>query len=269
MAVAAFLECGWRVVAGVRDPDAARSVLGVNDNLLVVRMDVRDADEVIGGVRLAEEFAGGALMSVVANAGHAALGAHEEADIAVAQAMFDTNFFGAARVTQSALPAMREAGRGSVIFISSIGARMPIPMIGYYQATKAAMGMMAECLAVEMRPFGVRVALIEPGAVTTEFGKSTVPMGAAVAGEGPYAPLMAEVRRAVPALRTRFPLSGEAVAQITLAAASDPAWPFRTVLGEDSAETDEMRANAGSDEVFQEHMLEFLGVEWPKIPPPA
>lgn len=269
MSVAAFLDAGWKVVAGVRDLEAAHAALGANDDLLVVRMDVRDADEVRNGVRRAEEFAGGALTCVVANAGHAALGAHEEADLDVAQAMFDTNFFGAARVTQAALPAMREAGRGSVIFISSIGARMPIPMIGFYQATKAAMGMMAECLAVEMRPFGVRVALIEPGAVTTEFGKSTVPMGAAVVGEGPYAPLMAEVRRAVPALRTRFPLSGEAVAQIALAAATDAGWPFRTVLGEDSAETDEMRANADSDEIFQEHMLEFLGVEWPKVPPPV
>jgi NAD(P)-dependent dehydrogenase (short-subunit alcohol dehydrogenase family) len=269
MSVAAFLEAGWRVVAGVRDLDAAGVALGEHDNLLVVRMDVRDAGEVIDGVKRAEEFAGGALNSVVANAGHAALGAHEEADLDVAQAMFDTNFFGAARVVQAALPAMREAGRGSLIFISSIGARMPIPMLGFYQATKAAMGMMAECLAVETRPFGVRVALIEPGAVTTEFGKSTVPMGAAVAGEGPYAPLLAEVRRAVPALRTRFPLSGEAVAQITLAAASEAGWGFRTVLGEDSAETDEMRTNAESDEVFQDHMLAFLGVEWPKVPPPA
>jgi NAD(P)-dependent dehydrogenase (short-subunit alcohol dehydrogenase family) len=269
LSVAAFLGAGWKVVAGVRDLDAARGALGADERLLIVRMDVRNDDEVSRGVRQAEEFAGGALASVVANAGHAALGAHEEADLGVARDMFDTNLFGAARVTQAALPAMREAGRGSVIFISSIGARMPIPMIGFYQGTKAAMGMMAECLAVEMRPFGVRVAIIEPGAVTTEFGKSTVPMGAAVAGKGPYAPLMAEVRRAVPALRTRFPLSAEAVAQVALAAASKADWPFRTVMGEDSAATDEMRDHAESDEVFQKHLLEFLGVEWPKVPPPA
>lgn len=265
--MAAFLDAGWGVVAGVRDAAAAAESLGAHADLVVVPMDVRDTDEVRAAVRQAEEFAGGALGCVVANAGHAALGAHEEADLDVVRAMFETNLFGAARVTQAALPAMRAAGRGSVVFVSSIGARMPIPLLGFYQASKAGMGAMAEALAVELRPFGVRVAVVEPGAVLTEFGRSTVPMGPAAAGEGPYAPLMAEVRRAVPQLRARFPLPAEAVAAVIVAAASDPRWPFRTVLGEDAAISDEMRGET-DDERFQHHLLEFLGVEWPRAVPP-
>jgi NAD(P)-dependent dehydrogenase (short-subunit alcohol dehydrogenase family) len=266
--VRVFLDAGWKVVAGVRDVATASAALGDHANLLVVPMDVRDADAVREGVARGEEFAGGALMCVVANAGHAALGAHEEIDLDVVRDMFDTNVFGAARVVQAALPSMRQAGRGSAVFVSSIGARAPIPLIGFYQASKSAMGMIAETLAVEMRGFGVRVALVEPGAVVGEFGKSTVPMGPAVMGEGPYAPLMAEVRRAVPELRTRFPMAGEAVAAVIVAAASDPAWPFRTVMGEDSADMDAMRAGA-RDEDFQDHLLEFLGVDWPRVDPPA
>lgn len=266
--VTALLDAGWRVVAGVRDVPSAIERFGAREGLLAVRMDVRDDDEVRAGVAEAEELAGGALTCVVLNAGHAVLGAHEETDLDVVRDMFETNLFGAARVTQAALPAMRAAGRGVMVFVSSIGARMPIPLLGFYQASKAGMGMIAEALAVELRPFGVRVAIVEPGAIVTEFGRSTVLTGAATAGEGPYAALAAEVRRAVPQLRERFPMGPEEVAHAIVGAASDPAWPFRTVLGDDALISDRLRRER-ADEAFQDGLVEFLGIDWPRAAPAA
>jgi NAD(P)-dependent dehydrogenase (short-subunit alcohol dehydrogenase family) len=266
--VTALLDAGWRVVAGVRDVPSAIERFRAREGLLAVRMDVRDDDEVRAGVAEAEEFAGGALACVVLNAGHAVLGAHEETDLDVVRDMFETNLFGATRVTQAALPAMRVARRGVMVFVSSIGARMPIPLLGFYQASKAGMGMIAEALALELRPFGVRVAIVEPGAIVTEFGRSTVLTGAAAVGEGPYAALAAEVRRAVPQLRERFPMGPEEVARAIVGAASDPAWPFRTVLGGDAEVSDRLRRER-ADEAFQDGLVEFLGIDWPRATPAA
>ena len=194
--VHAFLGAGWRVVAGVRDVAAAREGLGAHPGLEVVPMDVTDAAAVRAGVARAEELAGGAVGCLVLNAGYALMGAVEDADLDEARAMFDTDLFGAARVAQAAVPAMREAGRGCVVVVSSISARQAIPLLGYYQAAKAGLSALAESLSIEMRPFGVRVALLEPGAIATEFAMSTRRTGAAPRGEGPYAGVLAGVRDA-------------------------------------------------------------------------
>ncbi len=118
-------------MAGVRDVAAAEEAYDGRPNVHVVHLDVTDPESVRSGVAAAEEYAGGALTCLVSNAGYAVLGAVEDADMDEVRAMFDTNFFGAAAVVQAALPAMREAGRGSVVFVSSIGARIANPLLGH------------------------------------------------------------------------------------------------------------------------------------------
>jgi len=265
--VHAFLDAGWQAVAGVRDVASAKEGLGYRPGLRVVEMDVTDAHQVHDGVARAEEHAGGSLGCVVCNAGYALLGAVEETDLDMARAMFETNLYGAAAVAQAALPAMRKAGRGVVVFVSSIAARMPIPLLGFYQASKAGMGAIAEALAVELRPFGVRVALVEPGAIVTEFGRSTRLSGpATTSGEGPYADLAGGVRAAVRGLRERFPLAPEDVAATVVAAATDASRPFRTVMGGDSHHVEEARQRQ-PDGLFQDTLVEFLDLDWPRHAP--
>ena len=151
----------------------------------MTRLDVTEAASVREGVAAAEEWAGGALGCLVSNAGYAVLGAIEEVDLDEVRRMFETNLFGAAAVIQAALPAMREAGGGSLVFVSSIGARISNPLLGMYHASKWGMSAMAEALAVECRPFGIRVTTLEPGMVDTDFPRATRAHGAGARGRGP------------------------------------------------------------------------------------
>lgn len=266
-----FSDSAWSVVAGVRDVAAAEEAYAGRDNVHVVHLDVRDLASVRAGVAAAEEIAGGALTCLVSNAGYAVLGAVEDADLEVVREMFDTNFFGAAAVVQAALPAMREAGRGSVVFVSSIGARLSNPLLGMYHASKYALSAMAEALAVECRPFGIRVVTIEPGMVDTDFPKATRPTGALSRGEGPYLPLLAGLRGGFAAWRERNPTHPDVIAMPVLAAAESPEGPFRIPVGDDAMLLGRARETTIDDAAWQEELLGFLQIDWPRRPaaPPA
>ena len=266
-----FSESGWRVVAGVRDVAAAEEAYAGRASVLVTHLDVTDPGSVRDGVAAAHEHAGGALSCLVSNAGYAVLGAVEDADMAEVRTMFDTNFFGAAAVVQAVLPGMREAGRGSVVFVSSIGARLSNPLLGMYHASKYALSAMAEALAVECRPFGIHVATIEPGMVDTDFPKATRPTGALARGEGPYLPLLADLRTGFGAWRERNPTSPDAIAMPVLAAAENPDTPFRIPVGEDAMLLGRARETTTDDAAWQDELLAFLSIDWPRRPaaPPA
>ena len=266
-----FSESGWQVVAGVRDVPAAEEAFRDRAGVRITHLDVTDPASVRSGVAAAEEHAGGALACVVSNAGYAVLGAVEDADMAEVRAMFDTNFFGAAAVVQAAIPAMREAGRGSIVFVSSIGARISNPLLGMYHASKYALSGMAEALAVELRAFGIHVATIEPGMVDTDFPKATRPTGALARGEGPYLPLLAELRKGFGEWRERNPTSPDAIAMPVLAAAENPEGPFRIPVGEDAMLLGRARETTTDDAAWQDELLSFLSIDWPRraaAPPP-
>ena len=129
----AFVEAGWRVVAGMRDPAGATDAPGRD----VVRLDVTDPASVRDAVGAAHEIAGGALDCVVNNAGWALFGAVEDVDLAIARREFETNLFGALAVIQAALPAMRRAGSGVVVGVSSLAGRIPVPTLRDVQRVEA------------------------------------------------------------------------------------------------------------------------------------
>ena len=270
-AVELFDHAGWRVTAGVRDTAAAEEAFAGRERVRVAHLDVLDPESVRAGVAAAEEHAGGALECVVSNAGYAVLGAVEDADLDEVRRMFDTNFFGAASVLQAALPAMREARRGSVVIVSSIGARISNPLLGMYHASKYALSAMAEALAVECRPFGVRVVTIEPGMVDTDFPSATRVTGALARGEGPYLPLLAELRAGFGAWRERNPTPPELIATQVLVAAESREGPFRVPVGEDAQMLGRARETTTDDAAWQEELLAFLQIQWPKraAPPPS
>lgn len=122
-------------------------------------------------VRSAVEFVAqreGRLDAVVNNAGFAAAGAIEETSLEEARAQFETNFFGVIRVCRAVLPYMRQQGSGCIINIASVAGRIGIPFHGLYSASKFALEGMTEALRIEVRPFGIRVALVEPGSFRTQ-----------------------------------------------------------------------------------------------------
>src|SRR2546430_11248942 len=97
------------------------------------------------------------------------VGAIEETSLEQAQRLFDVNFFGAVRMTQAVLPAMRARKSGRIVFVSSVLGFLPAPFMGFYAASKHALEGLAESLDHETRTLGIRVALVEPGYTRTNF----------------------------------------------------------------------------------------------------
>lgn len=115
----------------------------------------------------------GRLDVLINNAGYALTGAAEETSLAEAKAQFETNFWGAVRVVNAALPAMRAARAGKIIIIGSLAGLLAIPFGAFYSATKFALEGYAEALWHELRPFGIHVTLVEPEFVRTRLGEAS------------------------------------------------------------------------------------------------
>lgn len=149
---------GHRVIATARRP-------GDLDDLPVdqrLRLDVTDQKSVDEALRAAGE-----VDVLVSNAGATIRGPLEAVPISEVEALFQLNTLGPLRLAQGLLPAMRERGSGRLVFMSSIQGRLTLPIIGPYGASKWALEALAETLAVETRPFGIKVSLIQPGALST------------------------------------------------------------------------------------------------------
>ena len=111
---------------------------------------------------------------LVNNAGYVLFGALEDLSIEEIKAQFETNFFGAIRVTQQVLPIMRKQRSGTIVNISSVGSRIGIPDPSAYHSTKFALEGLSESISYELEPFGIRVVLIEPGFIRTNIMNSSV-----------------------------------------------------------------------------------------------
>jgi len=152
---------GWTVVGASRrgtSPGAWQPLV----------MDVDDDESVAHGMAgvVAEH---GRLDAVVACAGWGLAGAVEQTPITDARDQLETNFWGAVRVVQAALPTFRTSGGGRVVLVSSIGGVLGIPFQAFYSASKFAMEGYGEALAYEVAPFGIHVTLVQPGNVRTDF----------------------------------------------------------------------------------------------------
>ena len=159
----ALQNAGYRVF-GTSRRAATRRIDGVT----MLTCDVTDDASV---TKLVEGVldAAGRIDLLVNNAGVGVVGGAEESSVAQAQALFDVNVFGILRVTNAALPAMRRQGKGRIINLSSILGLIPSPYGALYAATKHAIEGYSESLDHELRAFGIRVALVEPGYTRTPF----------------------------------------------------------------------------------------------------
>jgi NAD(P)-dependent dehydrogenase (short-subunit alcohol dehydrogenase family) len=223
------LERGWCVAATARRPEIVP--LPPQDGLLTLRMDVTEEASIEAAVADAEARFGG-LDAIVNNAGMAYFGPAEEIPGEALRIEFETNFFGAVAVTRAALPGMRAQGRGQLVFVSSDWGRTGIPCFSGYCASKHAMEGWAESLSHEVRPFGIGVTLVEPGAYATGF-QSTEPRPRPP--ESPYDALVASVERGFDEEDDEAP-TGEPVAEAILRAASGEESRLRVPVGTDAIE---------------------------------
>src|SRR5437879_13186443 len=162
-----LLGRGFKVYGTSRNPSAKPQESGVG----MLALDVDSDDSVQGGVKeLLDET--GRLDILVNNAGYVLTGGAEETSIAEAKAQLETDFFGPVRMTKAVLPTMRKQGAGQIINISSLAAVLPVPFEGYYAAAKAALLAWSEALRHEVKSFGIKVSVIEPGFFRTKLGET-------------------------------------------------------------------------------------------------
>jgi len=186
-----LLRQGHTVWATARRPDTVADLAGRGAH--VTALDVTDEASMAAAVHEVES-AHGSVGTLVNNAGYGEYGAVEEVDLDKVRAMFETNVFGLARMCQLVLPGMRRAGRGRIVNIGSMGGRFVFPLGGYYHATKYAVEALTDALRMEVRAFGIDVALVEPGVTRSEFvEKSTDSEGMGGRPDSPYAAMRASV----------------------------------------------------------------------------
>lgn len=185
---------GYTVVSGMRRPEdkealmSAAKISGVESCIQVKEMDVRNEEQVLRVVeQIREQY--GRLDILVNNAGVAIGGMIEEIHLSMWKEQMEINFIGMVCVTQAVLPLMREGGAGRIIQMSSISGHVGFPGFGPYASSKFALEGFSECLAMEVKSFGIDVVLVEPGAFGTPiWGKSFSQMS--MASHSPYKGLL-------------------------------------------------------------------------------
>lgn len=166
----AALERGDKVVATARKLASLEELNDLfGENVLTLELDVTNSEQVKTVVEQAHAHFG-RLDIVLNNAGYSLVGTIEEASAEDIRAMYETNIFGPISVIQAALPLLRKQGGGHILGISSNLGHVTLPVIGYYCSSKWAFEAIHESLAAEIKPFGIHVTIIEPGAYATEFG---------------------------------------------------------------------------------------------------
>jgi NAD(P)-dependent dehydrogenase (short-subunit alcohol dehydrogenase family) len=266
----AFLDDGWRTFATLRDAagrNAAAAAELRDRGAEVLELDVTSDASVDAAARIVAERAG-ALDVLVNNAGNVYAGLVEAHTPQSVAAQFETNTFGPLRVNRAFLPAMRERRKGLVVYVSSVVGRLVFPFFGVYGASKFALEALAESAAYELRPFGVDVAIVEPGAYATNiFSVIAQPDDQArIASYGDAAKIGEQLSAGLGASA-----EGKQPAEIAgtiLALANAPAGqrPLRTVIGYDPR-VDEINAETGSRQraILSEYGLGALLAPEPAI----
>ena len=176
-------EKGWTVYATARKPETLDGLAATGCKTLA--LDVTDEASMVAAVDavIAES---GRIDALVNNAGYSQSGATETVDVDDVRRQFETNVFGLLRLSQLVLPTMRAQRDGRIVNISSMGGKLVFPGGGAYHATKFAVEAFSDAMRYEVAGFGIKVVIIEPGLITTNFDQAAVG-SMDLEDEGPYA----------------------------------------------------------------------------------
>lgn len=199
----AILERGDKVVATARNIELLAPLKDkYGENVLLLQLDVTHTDQVEAAVKTAFDHFG-RLDVVINNAGYALVGTIEESAPQDIRTLYETNVIGPVTVIQAVLPYLRKQKSGHILGVSSGLGHLAYPLIGYYCSSKWAFEAIHESLATEIKPFGIQVTLIEPGAYSTEFGsKDSLKMSGNL---DIYDPLRAQVMEQLQAMDSGNP----------------------------------------------------------------
>jgi len=241
---------GYEVIATARRHESIADLAVAR----TLALDV-DSDESVA----AAQAAVGPVDVVVNNAGFGIEGPVEEVPLAEVRRAFETNFFGAARMIQAFVPAMRERGSGTIVNVTSVAGVVGGPLAGYYSATKFALEALSESLHLEVGHYGVKVLVVEPGAIETRFGDNMVDHRGR---PGPYAELATKWASAMKALGGGEPAPGPRLVATKICDALEAEnSPLRLPVGADAELITSTRQGMSFDD-FEATMRQVLQLDW-------
>jgi NAD(P)-dependent dehydrogenase (short-subunit alcohol dehydrogenase family) len=241
---------GFRTYATVRNPDKAKALRDISDKgelpIHVVELDV-DSDKSVKDAidRIKDES--GRIDVLVNNAGYALFGALEDLSMDEIKAQFETNLFGAIRVMKAVLPIMRKKQGGTIVNVSSIGGRISFPLSSAYHGTKFALEGVSESLRYETQPFGIKVVLIEPGVIGSNFLRNAKLAQMAVEPSSPYAPMVQTLQKVSPRIYEQA-TPPEEVAKVILKAVTIDNPDLRYLVGNDAIQMIQARKGMSDQE---------------------
>lgn len=204
---------GHRVVATAR---RAESLSGMTTlpGIRTAVLDVTDAASIASTVEQMRATEG-AIDALVNNAGYGQYGAAEDVSPEDWRAQYDVNVFGALAMIRAVLPAMRSAGAGRIVNVSSVAGKIAIPFASPYCSAKHALEAISDCLRIEVEAFGVQVVVVEPGPIDTEFGaRARASVQKLIGRPGPYSKIYEQAERAMDTEFRKGSLPPEAVAKV-------------------------------------------------------
>jgi NAD(P)-dependent dehydrogenase (short-subunit alcohol dehydrogenase family) len=246
----AALEAGHSVVVTARKAAAVQGFVDeFAERARAVALDVTDRGQIAAAVSAAEEAFGG-IDVLVNNAGHGYLSAVEEGEDAEVRKLFDVNYFGPVDMIKAVLPAMRARGSGHIINMSSMTGLVANPPNAYYSSTKFALEAITEALATEVRPLGIKVTAIEPGAFRTDWATRSMKESATPITD--YVDVAAR-KDLIKQFADHLPGDPRKVAEAVLMLTTLDEPPLRLLLGRDvlKAMRDKIAATSSSIETWK------------------
>ncbi|GKS61181.1 short-chain dehydrogenase/reductase [Candidatus Nitrosocosmicus sp.] len=226
---------GYFTFATMRDLQKKSKLESIKDEenlpLEFVQLDVTNEESVRIAVQTIQDDKD-RIDVLVNNAGYGLTGALEDLSIDEIKTQFETNFYGLIRTTQAVLPIMRKQRSGIIVNISSGAGRFGYPMGSAYVSTKFAIEGLSESLSFEVEPFGIKVILIEPGMIRTNFSSASVLAKKSLDPNSPYVPIMKNMEKGIKQLLENAS-SSQLVANITFEAISSDKPRLRYLVGKD------------------------------------
>jgi NAD(P)-dependent dehydrogenase (short-subunit alcohol dehydrogenase family) len=228
---------GFHTYAAVRNLDKSQPLIDMakKDGLSIqaIELDVSNDKSVKDAINrvLSENKR---IDVVVNNAGYALVGSFEDLSMDEIKSQFETNFFGAIRVIQAILPSMRNQRNGRIVNVSSMGGRMAIPLDSAYHGTKFALEGLSESLQYEVEQFGIKIIIIEPGAIKSNFFNNLKMASKAQRPDSPYTQMMQKLNAGFSFILENAAHPVE-VAKVILAAVTSEDPQLRYTVGDDAA----------------------------------
>jgi NAD(P)-dependent dehydrogenase (short-subunit alcohol dehydrogenase family) len=250
----ALARDGFITYATMRNLNKAENIKSIATKeklpLHVKQLDVIDDASVKNAVQAISSETGGRIDVLVNNAGYGLNGAFEDLSMDEIKAQYETNFFGLIRVTEAVLPIMRKQKSGTIVNISSGAGRFGFPSGSAYVSTKFAVEGLSESISYELEPFGIKVVIVEPGVIRTNFGNGLVVARKSQDPNSPYSQMMKKIGTSFEELMKNSS-SPDLVANVVLKAVKDENPNLRYLAGNDVEQWLGAKRNMSDEEFYK------------------